>query len=250
MVNFEPTTLEVAERDGVCHVTLRAERIAAAMVADLEALCAWLDDDCACDLVVFRGRDGRFTRGIDLSDFSTRRPPDIHGFNKWERVLTDIERLKKITFAAIDGECRGGGVQLALACDHRIATPATAFVLDEVKSGFLPGLATWRLAKFVGMGAARWMTLSCQPVAAAEALRMGLVGQVADDLDDAIDEAARAFRPVNGTVVALTRRLLNDAYSKSHEDFMGDFLAAQHRAISDEPFLRRLQEEALRPPPS
>lgn len=249
MVSFEAATLEVTERDGLCEVILRAERIAAAMVADLEALCVWLDEAATCDVVVFRGRDGRFTRGIDLSDFSTRRPPDIHGFSKWERVLSDIERLKKITIAAIDGECRGGGVQLALACDHRIATPATAFVLDEVKSGFLPGLATWRLAKYVGMGAARWMTLACQPVAASEALRMGLVGQLADDLDVAIDEAARAFRPVNPTVVALARRLLNDAYDKAHEGFLGDFLAAQHRVISDEPFLRRLQEEALRPPP-
>lgn len=248
MVNFKATALEVTENDGVCRVTLRAERIAAAMVADLEALCAWLDDESDCDVVVFDGRDGRFSRGIDLSDFSTRRPPDIHGFSKWERVLSEIERLKKITIAAIDGECRGGGVQLALACDHRIATPAAALVLDEVKNGFLPGLATWRLAKYVGMGAARWLALSCQPVSAHDAQRLGLVGLVTDDLDAAIDEAVHAFRPVNGSVVALTRRLLIDGYGKSHEDFMGDFLAAQHRAISDAPFLRRLQEEALRPP--
>ena len=231
MVKFKPTTLDVAEHDGLCEVTLRAERIPAAMANDLEALCDWLEDESTAPVVVFRGRDGRFTRGIDLSDFSLHKPPDIHGFNKWERALATLERLPKITIAAIEGDCRGGGVQLALACDHRIATSTATFQVDEVKNGFLPGLATRRLARHVGMGAARWMILSGQPVEAAEAQRMGLVERVRDDLDAAIREAAHAFTPVNGTVVALARRLMNDGWNKSHEDFLGDFLAAQHLSL-------------------
>lgn len=243
------TAIEVREKGEVCEVILRAERISVTLVNDLEALCAWLADTSPHGIVVFRGAEGRFTRGIDLSDFSLHRPPDIHGFNRWERVLSDIERLEKVTIAAVEGECRGGGVQLALACDHRIASPDASFVLDEVKSGFLPGLATFRLAKHVGMGAARWMTLSGQPTGATDAVRLGLVHEVSNDLDAEIARLAAAFLPVNGTVVALCRRLLNDSWWKSREDFIGDFLAAQHRAISAEPFLQRVQAEALRPPP-
>lgn len=247
-MSFSTATLEATEQGDVCEVVIRAARITVAMVADLEALATWLDDACTCSVVVFRGHGGRFTQGIDLSDFSLRQTPDIHGFNKWERALAALERLKKITIAAIEGPCRGGGVQLALACDHRIATPTAIFALDEVKNGFLPGLAVYRLAKHVGMGVARYMVLSGQPVDAAEAARTGLIHTVAADLDAEIARAATAFLPVDGVAVSLARRLLNDCWNKPYEDFLGDFLAAQHRAVSGETFQRRLRDEALRPP--
>jgi enoyl-CoA hydratase/carnithine racemase len=245
------TTLAVEDRGVVCEVTLTRDRINVAMVRELDELCAWLDDECASSVVVFRGTTSRFTRGIDLGDFSLQRPPDIHGFGKWERALSAIERLKKVTVAAIEGECRGGGVQLALACDARIASSSAVFAVDEVKNGFLPGMATWRLAKYLGMGRARWLILTGQEMTADQALAAGLLGAVCNpgEVEGVIERTVMAFLPVNGTVVALARRLLLEGYAKSHEDFLGDFLAAQHRAISGESFMRRVQEEALRPPP-
>lgn len=244
------TTLEVSERGIVCEVRFLHDRITVAMVRELEELCDYLDDQSPSAVVVLRGSDGHFCRGIDLSDFSLHRPPDIHGFNKWERSLAALERLKKVTLAVVEGDCRGGGVQVALACDYRLATADATLTVDEVKMGFLPGMATFRLPKHVGMGVARHLVLSGRTVGAEEAQRIGLVHRVCASaaLTPEIERTVMEFMPVNGTVVAMARRLLNESYSNSHEDFLGTFLAAQHRAISGESFMRRLQDEALRPP--
>lgn len=238
-------TLRIEERGVVCAVTLSApggNRINAQMVRDLEDLCAYLEDDSPAGVVVFRGEGGVLTRGIDLGDFSPLKPPDIHGFQKWERALAGIERLKKATIAVVEGDCAGGGVQLALACDLRIAGQDSTLALDEVKRGFLPGLATYRLAKYVGLGVARDLLMTGRAIGAQEARARGLVDRVAADVDAEIDRTVMQLVPVNGHVVALARRLLNESYPKDHEDFLGGFLAAQHKAISTEPFIRVLQE--------
>lgn len=240
--------VKVEERGALCCITLNRPEagncISVQMLRDLEEVCNYLDDESPSSVVVFRGAGGTFTKGIDLADFSSRRAPDIHGFNKWERVVVAIERLRKVTVAAVEGECIGGGVQVALACDFRLATEEAVFLLDEVKRGFLPGLATYRLAKYLGLGRAKQMILSCQPVAAMEALRIGLADRVcpAAKLDEELDRLVMEFLPVNGSTVALARRLLNESFAKNHEDFLGGFLAAQHKCITSEPFIRILQE--------
>lgn len=240
------TTLKVVEAGAVCHVTLTRDRINVPMVRELEELCGWLEDEATAAVVVFRGEGGNFSRGIDLGDFSLQRPPDIHGFHKWERALAAVERLKKVTVAVLDGDCIGGGVQLALACDFRLARHDAVLLLDEVKRGFLPGLATYRIAKYVGLGTAKHLVLSGRAVTAAEAIGMRLVDRVcaAEQVEAEIDRAVMEFLPVNGTAVALARRLLNESYGHGHEDFLGSFLAAQQVAITSEPFLRILRDRA------
>ncbi len=237
------TAIQIEEKGAVCHARLVQPRINVQMLKELEDLCIYLEDESPSSIVVFRGHGGIFTKGIDLSDFSKQKPPDIHGFNKWERAVVGIERLKKVTFAAIEGECASGGVQIALACDFRIATADAVLALDEVKRGFLPGLATWRLPKYVGLGVAKHLVLTGRPLPAAEAERIGLVNRVcaAERLDAAIDAAVMEFLPVHGHVVALARRLLNESYAGDHENFLGSFLAAQHKAITTDPFIRVLQ---------
>ncbi len=241
----------VQEKGAICEVVLQTDRIGVAMVNELERLSEYLEDESPASVLVLRGRNGRFTHGIDLGDFSLRRPPDVHGFNRWERALRGLEQVRKVTVAVLEGACRGGGVQLALVCDYRLATPDAVLCLDEVKNGFLPGLATWRLSRHVGLGLARELVLGCREVEAARGAQYGLVSEVcsADELERTIERVATSFMPVNGTVVALARRLLDESFATPYEDFLGSFLAAQHRAISGETFMRRLQEEALRPPP-
>ena len=214
------------------------------MVRELEEVCQYLEDESPSSVVVFRGAGGVFTKGIDLQEFSSRKPPDIHGFQKWERCMVAVERLKKVTMAVIEGDCVGAGLQLALVCDFRLATETARLVLDEVKQGFLPGMATFRLAKYVGMGVARHLMLSCQPVGAEEGLRVGLLSRVCaqESLEEAIQGVVMEYLPVHGQTVALARRLMNESFSQDHENFLGGFLAAQNRCITTDPFIRVLQE--------
>ena len=179
-----------------------------------------------------------------MKAFDPGKPLDIHGFHKWEKALTWIERLPKFTIAAIRGKCVGAGLHLALVCDQRIATPDAQFRLDEVGRGFLPGMTTFRLAKYVGLGRAKSMVLAGKELDGAEAERWGLVDQVVapQELEDAVTALIQAWTPENAIALELARRLLNESYGIQYEEFIGNFLAAQHRAITSERFLQLLKK--------
>ena len=167
---------------------------------------------------------------------------DIHGFNKWEKCCTRIERLPMSTIALVDGAAIGGGLQLALVCDQRLATSASIFQAPEVKLGFLPGMATFRLAKYVGLGIAKRLLLTCPEITADEAAGYGMIDAVVDDLDVGLNQAIHNLGPNHNVAVQLTRRLLNECYGTDYQNALGHFLAAQHRAISQTAFLDTLKQ--------
>src|SRR5688500_8046693 len=114
-------TLSVQERGEITKVTLHSSggdgEVDLAMLTDFEELVVWLEDISSCSLVVFEGIQGVFCRGLNRSVFGASSTSAIHAHNRWEKVLIVLERLPKLTLAAIDGVCVGAGVQLALACD-------------------------------------------------------------------------------------------------------------------------------------
>ena len=166
---------------------------------------------------------------------------DIQGFNKWEKCCVRIERLPKITIAAMEGAVIGGGMQLSLVCDARIATATTRMQLNEVRLGFLPGMATFRLAKYIGLGRAKRLIMQCPELSADEALSLGLIDEIADDLDESISTTITSFEPIHPVTLELARRLLNESFATDFENAIGNFLAAQHRAITQTAFLKTLK---------
>lgn len=235
-------TIRHESADGVSTITLdRPEygnAISPQMVAELEEVFEFLEDESDARVVVIRGSGDVFSRGVDLRDFPLDERPNVHGFNKWERASRTLERLPKVTVAAIDGEAAGGGFQLALACDVRVATRRTVFHLHEIHDGFLPGMGTFRLAKFIGLGRARRLAMTGRRVDAVEAERIGVVDHLVDDgaLDAGVAAAIAEFGEVNPVAVDLMRRLFDESFENAYEDFIGFFLAAQDRAIQTETF--------------
>ncbi len=240
MTQFE--TLTCAERDGVATITLTRPCIDVRQLKELTAVCDHLEDESDARVVVFRGSEGVFSKGIDFGEFHPDQPLDIHGFNKWEKLCTRLERLPKATIALVDGPAVGGGLQIALVCDLRYATPSATFQAPEAHLGFLPGMATFRLAKYIGLGHAKRFLLTAEVLGAARAAELGVVDGVVSDLDAALGEAVAALGPNHSVAVTLTRRLLNECYSNSWENAIGHFLAAQHRAISQDTFLETLRK--------
>lgn len=239
-------TLLYDETGDVATVTLNrpgGNRINVRMIKELSALCDYLEDKSTARVVVFRGAGDAFSEGIDWTEFDAQKPMDIHGFNQWEKCCTRLERLPKATIALVDGPAIGGGFQIALVCDQRVATPRARFQLPEVHLGFLPGMATFRLAKTVGLGHARRLALTCATVLPEEATRLGIVDRVVDDLDAGLAEALAAFGPTHTVAIALTRRLLNESFADEYEDAIGHFLAAQHRAISQPAFSETIRRQ-------
>lgn len=236
------STLGYTEQGDVATITLTQPRIDMRMVRDLTIIADHLEDDSGCAFVIFRGANGCFSKGIDFTDFRPDEPMDIHGFGKWEKICSRLERLPMVTIAAMEGPVVGGGVQLALVSDMRIATGTTTLQLPEVHMGFLPGMATFRLAKYVGLGRAKQLIIQGREIDAHKAAAIGLIDDVVYNLDDGIARAIEGFRPVQPVAAALARRLLNESYAAQYEYAIGHFLAAQQRAISQTSFLETVKK--------
>jgi enoyl-CoA hydratase len=131
-----------------------------------------------------------FASGSDLSevlhrDFRKALEPIVQG------LADQLERTPKPTIAAINGICMGGGLEVALGCDLRIAVPRARFATPEGKLGIIPGGgATARLPRIVGRGWGMEMLLMGEPVDAERALQMGLVTRIVEP-DVLIEEARR-----------------------------------------------------------
>jgi enoyl-CoA hydratase/carnithine racemase len=167
----------------------------------VEALETALDAFDASDaevLVISSALSGFFAAGADLKYISTL---DEEGFKRYRDALrSPIERLAssgRPSIAAIDGRALGGGLELAMACTLRFATPRSLMGLPEVKLGLIPGAGgTQRLPRLVGAGRALDLMLSGSEVDGRSALRIGLVGAVheTDVVGHALAYAAQLAR--------------------------------------------------------
>ena len=139
--------------------------------------------------VVVRGAGGKaFSAGGDLAEFLTLAPADLE---QWGDTLTAAERCRKPVVAAIDGFAMGAGLELALACDLRIATRRSEFAFPEVRLGMIPGSGgTQRALRLIGMTRAKLFVVTGRRINAEQAEAWGLITQaVADDALDATTSA-------------------------------------------------------------
>lgn len=125
-------------------------------------------------VLLVRGAGRAFCSGIDRDMVAGGTVP-AGFFERAERNRIMLEKLDTITIAALHGHCVGGGLQLAIACDIRIAASNAVLSIPAVGDGLVPGLAPVRLPRLIGLGAARRMLLTGETVGAARALDLGLV---------------------------------------------------------------------------
>lgn len=207
-------TVLVDVHAGVATLTLNRPEahnaINAGMRRELTEAVGAAAGDAQVRVLVIRGAGGRsFCAGADIKEFT---PPSSLVGEREERTgpkWTDaIAACPKPTVAAIHGHCLGGGLEIALACDIRVATADAVFGLPEVRRAILPGAGgTQRLPRLIGLGPALRMILTGEYADAAEALRIGLVSEVvpADELDAAVDRLAAAFRRTGPRAVAYAK---------------------------------------------
>lgn len=175
--------------DGVATLTLdrpaKLNAIGPDMLADLDRLLAEIDRDPNVRVAIVTGSGGRaFSVGADVNAWSELEPLDM--WRGWvrdgHRVLQRLAHLRQPTIAAINGYAFGGGLELALAADIRMAADSATFALPETKIGTLPGWAgTRRLPAAIGVARAKQMIFSGGRIDAATAERWGLVNEVITD---------------------------------------------------------------------
>ncbi|HET7698806.1 MAG TPA: enoyl-CoA hydratase-related protein [Vicinamibacterales bacterium] len=146
------------------------------MRAALQTLAANRD---AAVLIITGAGDAAFVSGADINDIRARgRDEGLAAINS--SLFSEIERFPRPTIAAINGYALGGGCELALACDLRIAADTAKFGQPELGLGIIPGAgATQRLPRIIGMGRARHLILTGDIIDAKQALEIGLVTAIA-----------------------------------------------------------------------
>jgi enoyl-CoA hydratase/carnithine racemase len=155
--------------------------------------------------IVFAGNDRFFSAGAELEEISALDGPTAYEFSKMGQALMEsIACFPAPVYAAISGYCMGGGLDLALACHHRIASPQAEFGHRGAALGLITGWGgTQRLPRLVGKGRALEMFVAAEKITATQALRMGLVDAIADD---PVAEAVRRIGDRQWRISPVVRR--------------------------------------------
>jgi len=192
---------------------------------------------CETPVICLRGAGPAFCAGADLDVVADLDRAAAAAFaERGQRVASAIEDSPAVVVAAIDGAARGGGVELALAGDLRIATPAATFAETGVRLGLFGAWGgTVRLPRVVGEGDAMDLALSGRTVDAAEALRMGLVSRVTDDPAAVAREVAANDRAALERLRALLRDRGTAADRERDErEAFADLIARNAGALRDD----------------
>jgi enoyl-CoA hydratase/carnithine racemase len=206
--------LEVRDRVGTIRVDRPPANAINAQVSE-ELLAAALEggarDDVAA-LVVWGGPK-IFAAGADIKEMAAFGPHDVRPVvSALGDALVVLEELPKVVVAAIEGYALGGGCELALACDLRIASPRSLLGQSEIKLGIIPGAGgTQRLPRLVGRSRARDLIYSGRIVPAEEALAIGLVDRLEPDPYAAAFEQAARFAQGPTRALAAAKEALNAA---------------------------------------
>ena len=210
----------IYEKQGhVATITLSRPRqknaISVEMLKDLSRCCDEISADSKVRAVVITGEGDAFCAGGDIEMLaSLESPAKAQEFVAFSRsVFSKIYNLARPVIAAINGPALGGGCELALACDLRIAAESASFGQLEIRHGILPGAGgTQRLPRVVGLARAKELLYSGDIIDAAEAHRIGLVNRVAADATLAVEAAAWAAKLARMPQFALrlTKYAVND----------------------------------------
>ena len=194
-------------------------------------------------VVVVRGAGRAFCSGIDLTALS-RGEIGMTFFRNWEEGLRKLEALDPVVIAAIHSHCIGGGLQVALACDLRVARDDARFGITAVKEGIIPGMGMWRVARHAGVGRAKRLALAAEIVDANVAQEWGLVDWVVDigSFEPKIAELADRIVSMGKTSTRLTKKLTNMAFETSFAEFAETYFEYQRLSIRSPEHLHAMAE--------
>ena len=234
-MNAEPVSYEA--RDGVAWITLNRPAVLNALDTELAAALADHVEAAAAAgdvaLVIVRGRGRAFCSGMDrtaLGEGTIGEP----FFRHWIRALNGLEDMPKITVAVLHGYSIGGGLQLALACDLRVAADDAVIGLGATRHGLIPDGAVLRLARLVGLGRAKELALLNDEVSAAEARAIGLVNWVcpAAEIEPTLRGLIDKARGASPTAAGHTKRLLQASFHGDPRALIEELIKAQNECMA------------------
>lgn len=179
-------------------------------------------DDSVKVLILTGGPDKKgnefksFVAGADIKEMVNFSAPEARAFGMKASVpFFKLQNMRQVTIAAVNGFALGGGCEIAMACDIRIASDNAVFGQPECGLGIIPGFGgTQRLARLVGMGRAKEMIFTCDNINAEEAYRIGLVNHVVaqEELMNTAKEMAKKIVSKGSYAVSIAKAAINNGY--------------------------------------
>lgn len=232
MTDISPILKEA--KNGVLTVVLNRPQVRNAMsLALLESLVGTLDDAEKTDpvrVIVIRGSDGNFSAGADIKDMAAARASDdppkaIRQLSEaFGQMVARFAKTPKTVITALEGAVMGGGFGLACASDVAIASHTVRFALPEATLGLIPAQIAPVLLERIGYSQAKRLTVTGARIHAEEAMAIGLVHAVTQDMDAALAQATEEALRCAPLAVANSKKLLWDARFR-HSDAMVDHAA-------------------------
>lgn len=215
-------------KDQIAIVTMNNEKslnaLNAATVGELDDCFRKLDTDENVDVIIVTGAGRAFIAGADIKEMQNLGMFEAERFAKSGLDLFRfIEKMGKPVIAAINGFALGGGCELSMACDIRIASSKALFGQPEVGLGIIPGFGgTQRLERLVGLGMAKQMILSGENIKANRALEIGLVNEVLEPekLMDRALEIAKKIASNAQLAVRVAKNAMNTGYQTDIDSSM------------------------------
>ena len=186
------------------------------VLADLKAAFEAVDQETIRCIILTGEGDKSFVAGADISEMVNFTAPEARAFGiKASVPFFKLMNMRQVTIAAVNGFALGGGCEIAMACDIRIASDNAVFGQPECGLGIIPGFGgTQRLARLVGMGRAKEMIFTCDNVDANEAYRIGLVNKVVakEELMPTAKAMAAKIISKGSYAVSVAKAAINNGY--------------------------------------
>lgn len=182
------------------------------MLGKLEDSLDEMENDEKIRAVIITG-EKNFCAGVDIKELKEKHPEEAEAFSSLgHKVFNKVENMGKPVIASVNGYALGGGCELALACDLRIAGESAKLGLPEINLGLIPGFGgTQRLTRLVGIGNAKEMIFTGRSIDAKEALSIGLVNSVVRDeeLMHKAEEMAQVLAEKSPITLKIAKALIN-----------------------------------------
>lgn len=170
-------------------------------------------------LIIEGAGDRAFVAGADISEMVKLSPPEARNFlYTIQQVLNQLEALPLPVIAAMNGYALGGGLEIALACDIRIATEKTIVGQPEVALGLIPaGGGTQRLTRLIGVGQSKYLIMTGKRISAEEAFNRGIISKVVPDdkLDDEVKNILNDIMKLGPIAIAGAKRSIQAAFNEN-----------------------------------
>jgi enoyl-CoA hydratase/carnithine racemase len=230
-----PVTYRAA--GGVAWITLNRPAVLNALNTDLAAALADRAEEAAADAdvmaVVVGGAGRAFCSGMDRTAMAGGTIGDEF-YRHWIRGLNRLEDMPKVTLAVLHGHSIGGGLQIGLACDLRLATHDAVLGLGASRHGIIPDGGVLRLARLVGLGRAKELALFNEDISPADARAIGLVNWVCApaEVEATVAGILERLRHQAPTANAHIKRLLHESFHRDPRAMIEDVMAAQRDCMA------------------